>query len=885
MQQEIPKAYEPREVEQQWFARWIEMGCFRADVTSEKPPFSIVIPPPNVTGRLTLGHVLNNTLQDILCRHARMTGHETLWLPGTDHAGIATQTVVERKLRQMEGKTRRDLGREAFLEKVWAWKNEYGNIIVEQLKRLGCSCDWDRLRFTMDEDYSRSVQEVFVALYRKGLIHRGKRMVNWCPVSLTALSDEEVIMRPCNGTLYVMRYELVEHPGKFLQIATTRPETLMGDTAVAVHPEDSRYKQFIGAHVWRPFPRAAIPIIADAHIDMTFGTGVLKVTPAHDKADFEIGQRHGLPILDVLNPDGTLNELAGAEFVGMERFVARRHAAEKLAELGLLVREEPYQNNVGFSERANVPIEPRLSEQWFLRYPQVDRTLAAAREREIRFIPDRWLKTFEHWMENIQEWCISRQLWWGHRIPVWYHKHEPGRLHVSTEPPHDQENWEQDEDVLDTWFSSWLWPFATMDEPTRRKFYPTNVLVTGWDILFFWVARMMMAGYEFTGQRPFRDVYLTGLIRDEKGQKMSKSLGNSPDPVDLIEKYGADGLRFGLIRIMPYGQDIKFNEKQIEEGRNFANKIWNAARFRQIHGPCDAEPQLTANSNIGDVALDILSKLDYLISSVRAGYEEYKFGEVAHLLYDFFWGEYCDWFLEAAKPAIHSGDAQKKGEVLLVMDVVLHHFLRLLHPYMPHLTEELWQRLSFRAALQRKNINSISYTAFPESGILQRAGYDVGRINAARRNIADLQEAVRVTRNLRAEYNIPSNRKVEFILNADEDLPQDTLAVFCSLSGAEHLKRTKSPRLKKGTPSTLTPYGTVYLPLDGLVDVEAERTRLSKEIAKLESETAVSLAKLENRSFVERAPAHVVEEHRERVRQLGERVAKLRKMLDALPAS
>ncbi|MFM8807662.1 MAG: valine--tRNA ligase, partial [Chthoniobacterales bacterium] len=543
-----------------------------------KPGFSIVIPPPNVTGVLTLGHVLNNTLQDILARRARQTGHEVLWLPGTDHAGIATQTVVERQLRKEEGKTRRDLGREEFLKRVWTWKEKHGGIIIKQLKRLGCSCDWDRERFTMDEDYSRQVQEVFVKLHAKGFIYRGKRMVNWCPVSQTALSDEEVIMKPAKGKLYVMRYEVAEEPGTFLEIATTRPETLMGDTAVAVHPDDPRYARFIGKHAVRPFPRAEIPIIGDTHIDMTFGTGVLKVTPAHDKTDFEIGQRHGLEVVDVMNADGTLNELAGPEFAGMERFAAREAAAQKLEEMGLLVRVEDYENNVGYSERADVPIEPRLSEQWFLKYPQVPAALDAVVSGKIRFVPERWAKIYEHWMTNIQDWCISRQLWWGHRIPVWYRKDDPSVVHVGLDAPADAESWRQDEDVLDTWFSSWLWPFATMDEATRKKFYPTNDLVTGPDIIFFWVARMIMAGLEFTGEAPFRNVFFTSIIRDIKGRKMSKSLGNSPDPLDLMAKYGADGLRFGLMRIAPHGQDVRFDENQIKEGRNFANKLWNAAR-------------------------------------------------------------------------------------------------------------------------------------------------------------------------------------------------------------------------------------------------------------------------------------------------------------------
>ena len=525
-----------------------------------------------------------------------------LWLPGTDHAGIATQTVVERKIRKEEKKTRHDLGREEFLKRVWEWKEKHGGIIIEQLKKLGCSCDWSRERFTMDAEYARSVQEVFVDLYKKGLIYRGKRMVNWCPLSLTALSDEEVIPKPQKGYLYHFKVEVIDEPGTWLEIATTRPETILGDTAVAVNPNDPRYAHLIGKTVRRPLPienQAALPIIGDEAVDFEFGTGVLKVTPAHDKADYEIGLRHKLPVLDIMNPDGTMNELAGEDFAGLDRFEARIEAVEKLRELAVLVKEEPYENNVGFSERADVPIEPRLSEQWFLRYPKTAEARAAVRDGLIRFFPERWEKVYDHWLENIQDWCISRQLWWGHRIPVWYRQTEKSGLSSGNESKREDppgvlcqidspgEGWVQDADVLDTWFSSWLWAHETMDEPTRKKFYPTSALVTGPDIIFFWVARMIMAGLEYMHEVPFRHVYFTGIIRDKQGRKMSKSLGNSPDPLDMIAKYGADGLRYGLMRIAPQGQDIRFDEQQIVEGRNFCNKLWNACRFRLLQGSVD----------------------------------------------------------------------------------------------------------------------------------------------------------------------------------------------------------------------------------------------------------------------------------------------------------
>ena len=579
---ELPKAYEPQAVEKKWYAVWLEHNCFHADESSEKEAYSIVIPPPNVTGILHLGHVLNNTIQDILCRRARQQGKEVLWLPGTDHAGIATQAKVERELREKEGKTRRDLGREAFLERVWDWKEKHGGIIIQQLKRLGCSCDWNRERFTMDDDYSAEVGRVFADLFHEGLIYRGKRMVNWCPVSLTALSDEEVIMQPQKSKLYFMKYELVDSPGEFLEISTTRPETLMGDTAVAVNPKDQRFEHLIGKKVRRPFPAAEIEIIADDHVDVEFGTGALKITPAHDKADFEIGQRHELEIIDVLHPDGTVNCPECPDLDGLDRFVARKKAAQKLEELGLLIRVEEYDNNVGFSERAHVPIEPRISMQWFLKYPCVQETADAVASGDITYRPARWAKTHANWMENIQDWCISRQLWWGHQIPVWYRQEKVGELQaaesldvsdleagdifVGAEAPDDGGNWVRDEDVMDTWFSSWLWPFATMDDATRSKFYPTTDLVTGPDIIFFWVARMIMAGYQFENQLPFKNVFFTSIIRDLKGRKMSKSLGNSPDPIDLMDEYGADGLRFGLLRTAPVGTDVRFDEQLVAEG-------------------------------------------------------------------------------------------------------------------------------------------------------------------------------------------------------------------------------------------------------------------------------------------------------------------------------
>ncbi|MCF7688118.1 MAG: valine--tRNA ligase, partial [Cephaloticoccus sp.] len=644
---EISKSYEAHDIEKKWYAAWQSAGAFSGRAETGKPPYTIVIPPPNVTGVLTMGHVLNNTVQDILIRRARLEGKTALWLPGTDHAGIATQTVVERELRKQK-KTRHDLGRDKFVEKVWEWREEKGGIILEQLRRLGASCDWDRTQFTMDPAYSQAVLGVFVDLFKKGYIYRGKRMVNWCPVSQTALSDEEVIMKPSKGFLWQVRYELVDQPGQYITVKTTRPETIPGDVAIAVHPDDPRYTELIGKLVRRPLgPAAEIPIIGDEAVDREFGSGALKITPAHDKVDYEIGQRHGLTALDVLNADGTLNELAGPDLAGMDRFVGRKRAAELLNESGALLEAEPYENNVGFSERADVPIEPRLTWQWWLKYPRVEEAMAAVRDGHIKFYPERWAKVYQHWLGNLQDWCISRQLWWGHRIPVWYRKgleveklteaelRDPTKLHVSLQGPSDPENWVQENDVLDTWASSWLWPFATLGWPDEAKmkavgfdtFYPTTTLVTGPDIIFFWVARMIMAGLEFTRpdeplerRIPFRNVYFTGIIRDQQGRKMSKSLGNSPDPLDLIAKYGADGLRFGIISIAPQGQDIRFQEDRIEGGKNFCNKLWNACRFRQMSGP------MSDNSNQGAIMArlvpaqfdaDVHAILDRLLATTR----------------------------------------------------------------------------------------------------------------------------------------------------------------------------------------------------------------------------------------------------------------------------
>ncbi len=890
---ELPKAYQPQAVESKWYQYWLDEKFFEADPESSKPGFSIVIPPPNVTGMLHMGHVLNNTIQDILARKARMDGKEVLWLPGTDHAGIATQVMVEKDIRK-EGLTRHDLGREKFLEKVWEWKEKHGGIIINQLKKLGASCDWSRERFTMDEDYTRCVQRVFVELHQQGLIYRGKRMVNWCPASLTALSDEEVIMTPQKSFLWYFKVQVVEEPGTWMTIATTRPETIPGDTAVAVNPKDPRYGHLIGKHIIRPLPienQAHIPIVADEHIDLEFGTGVLKVTPAHDKADFEIGQRHNLEVIDILNPNGTTNELAGQDLAGLDRFEAREKAAELLREMGVLEKEEAYENNVGFSERAKVPIEPRLSEQWFLKYPEVEASHRCVAEGHMKFYPERWAKTYDHWMTNIQDWCISRQLWWGHQIPVWYHN-ETGEVHCDLEPPANESEWTRDPDVLDTWFSSWLWPFATMgwtgdkakdaDNPALKAFYPTTDLVTGPDIIFFWVARMIMAGYAFMGDLPFRNVYYTGIIRDKQGRKMSKTLGNSPDPLELIAKYGADALRFGTMRSAPLGLDVLFDEKDVELGRNFCNKLWNACRFRQMQGgeqEGEVDPMRLSSDDKW-----ILIRLNTAITEVNQAFEHYKFNEATTALYRFFWNEYCDWYIEASKAALQSDDEAVRANTLAVIDFVLSNTLRLFHPFLPFITEELWNGMGFNSDLpENRGGQTINFATWPKS-----FDEDFVEHYGLHQHFSDFVEAkyelVRSGRNLRGEFNIASKQKIRYVLQPSETLSDYELNTLRILLNAGPLDVETTNDAPKGTPTIPSSLGTLFLPLEGLIDVEAEKARLSKELEKIAKEVEKVEKKLANKGFVDRAPAEVVEEHRQRLTDWQHKLEPTKKSLDALGA-
>ena len=884
---EIPKAYESQAVETKWYSFWQEHDCFAADparVSDKRPGYSIVIPPPNVTGVLHMGHVLNNTIQDILARKARMDGKEVLWLPGTDHAGIATQSVVERKLIKEGAMRHRDeLGREQLLEHIWEWKEKHGGIIIDQLKKLGASCDWSRMRFTMDEEYTQCVQRVFVDLYEKELIYRGKRMVNWCPKSLTALSDEEVIMKEQNSQLFYFKVQVVEEPGTWLEIATTRPETIPGDTAIAVNPKDPRYGHLIGKHAIRPLPvenQAHLPIVADEHIDIEFGTGVLKVTPAHDKADFEIGQRHGVEAIEVIAADGKMNDLAGTELAGLDRFEARKAASAKLEELGALIKTEDYKNNVGFSERADVPIEPRLSEQWFLKYPSQQEARDCVANGSMKFYPERWSKTYDYWMGGLQDWCISRQLWWGHRIPVWYRGEE---IHCGLEAPVG-EGWVQDPDVLDTWCSSWLWPFATMgwpdDTETLKKFYPTTDLVTGPDIIFFWVARMIMAGYEWKGDLPFRNVYFTGIIRDKKGRKMSKSLGNSPDPLELIAKYGADALRFGTMRSAPQGLDVLFDEKDVELGRNFCNKLWNACRFRQMQGG-EIEGEINPALLTSDDKW-IMRRLDQAIREVTAAFKAYRFTDATGALYRFFWSEFCDWYVESCKATFFGEDAARKANVLAVFDFVMGHTLRLFHPFLPFITEELWHGLGYSEDMPADQGGETIMTAHWPTALDEDFMTFYGLEETVDLLVDAKHQLVTAGRNLRTIGNIPFAKKVDYILKPAGTLDPYEAEVIQSLLNAEGLEVNPDYAPRKGTPASRSALGELFLPLDGLIDVEAEKARLEGQLEKIAKEIEKAGAKLNNPKFTERAPEDVLQEAKDRLADWQEKERQTREAIEYL---
>ncbi|HEY4550342.1 MAG TPA: valine--tRNA ligase [Bacillus sp. (in: firmicutes)] len=860
----MPTKYDPQTIEKGRYQWWLEGKFFEAKNDQEKQPYTIVIPPPNVTGKLHLGHAWDTTLQDILTRMKRMQGYDVLWLPGMDHAGIATQAKVEAKLRE-EGKSRYDLGREKFLEQTWAWKEEYAGFIRAQWSKMGLGLDYTRERFTMDEGLSKAVNEVFVKLYEKGLIYRGEYIINWDPATKTAISDIEVIYKDVQGAFYHMNYPLADGSGS-IEIATTRPETMLGDTAVAVHPEDDRYKHLIGKTVILPIVGREIPIVADDYVDIEFGSGAVKITPAHDPNDFEVGNRHNLERVLVMNEDGTMNEKAG-KYNGLDRFECRKRIVKDLQELGVLFKIEDHMHSVGHSERSGAVVEPYLSTQWFVKMqPLADEAIELQKsEGKVNFVPERFEKTYLHWMENIRDWCISRQLWWGHRIPAWYHK-ETGEIYVGHEAPADSENWNQDNDVLDTWFSSALWPFSTLGWPDQdaedfKRYYPTDALVTGYDIIFFWVSRMIFQGIEFTGQRPFKDVLIHGLIRDMEGRKMSKSLGNGVDPMDVIDQYGADALRYFLATGSSPGQDLRFSMEKIESTWNFANKIWNASRFALMNmdGLKYEEIDITGEKSVADKW--ILTRLNETIETVTRLSERYEFGEVGRVLYNFIWDEFCDWYIEMAKLPLYGEDEAAKKTTRSILAYVLDNTMRLLHPFMPFITEEIWQNLPHEGV-------SITVAKWPENDAL------LTDLQAAE-EMKLLVEIIRSVRNSRAEVNTPMSKKIKMIVKAKD---QAVLAIleknraylerFCN---PEELQLATAVETPDKAMTSIVTGAEIILPLEGLINLEEEIARLKKEWEKLNKEVERVQKKLSNEGFVKKAPEKVIEEEKAKEKDYTEK--------------
>ena len=851
----LPPKYDPSTVENGRYKFWLEGKYFEATGDKEKTPFSIVIPPPNVTGRLHLGHAWDTTMQDTIARMKRMQGYDVLWLPGMDHAGIATQSVVEAKLKE-KGQNRYDLGREKFLDTVWDWKEEYANFIRSQWEKLGLGLDYSRERFTLDEGLSDAVREVFVKLYEKGLIYRGEYIINWDPQTKTALSDIEVIYEEVQGKFYHMKYP-IKNSDKVIEIATTRPETMLGDTAVAVHPDDERYQDFIGETVVLPIVGREIQVIADEYVDMELGSGAVKITPAHDPNDFEIGNRHDLERVLVMNEDGTMNENAGI-YHGLDRFECRKKIVNDLKEQGVLFKIEERDHQVGHSERSGAVVEPYLSTQWFVKMqPLADAAVGLQNtEDKVNFVPNRFEQTYLHWMENIRDWCISRQLWWGHRIPAWYHK-ETNELYVGTEAPEDIENWEQDEDVLDTWFSSALWPFSTMNWPDEesedfKRYFPTDVLVTGYDIIFFWVARMIFQSKEFTGKAPFKDVLIHGLIRDAEGRKMSKSLGNGVDPMEVIEKYGADSLRYFLLTGSTPGQDLRFHWEKVESTWNFANKVWNASRFSLMNMEGFKYEDIDLSGDLSLADKWILTSLNDTIVHVTKNTNKYEFGEAGRYLYNFIWDELCDWYIEMAKLTLYGEDEAKKKTTRSVLAYVLDMTMRMLHPYMPFITEEIWQQLPHEG-------ESISVAKWPE---VQDSFHD----ETAAKEMDRLVSIIKSVRNVRAEVDTPMSKEIQLLIKTEnEDIVKELeserhyLERFCNPS--ELIIDTQIDVPEKAMTSVVTG-AEIYLPLEGLIDFDKEIERLEKELDKWTKEVERVQKKLSNEGFVKKAPESVVNDER-----------------------
>ncbi|MGI1821435.1 valine--tRNA ligase [Exiguobacterium sp. TRN 1102] len=852
----MPTKYDPSATESKWYDYWLENDVFKADEDDSKQPYTIVIPPPNVTGKLHLGHAWDTTLQDLLTRLKRMQGYDVLWLPGMDHAGIATQAKVEQKLRE-EGVMRYDLGREKFLEKTWEWKDEYAKTIRDQWSKLGLGLDYSRERFTLDEGLSKAVQEVFVRLYEKGLIYRGEYIVNWDPAQKTAVSDIEVIYQEVEGAFYHMKYPLADGSGH-IEIATTRPETMLGDTAVAVNPKDERYTHLIGKTIMLPVMNREIPIVADDYVDMEFGTGCVKITPAHDPNDFEIGNRHELPRILVMDEGGKMNENAG-KYEGLDRFECRKQLVKDLEADGTLVKIEPHTHSVGHSERSGAVIEPYLSKQWFVDMEPLAKAALEAQgndDTKVNFVPERFEGTYLRWMENIRDWCISRQLWWGHRIPAWYHN-ETGEVYVGKEAPADSENWTQDEDVLDTWFSSALWPFSTMgwpdaDAPDFNRYFPTSALVTGYDIIFFWVSRMIFQSLEFTGKQPFNDVLIHGLIRDSEGRKMSKSLGNGVDPMEVIDQYGADSLRWFLLTGSTPGNDLRFYWEKIESTWNFANKIWNASRFALMNmdGLKVEDIDLTGEKTLADKW--ILTRLNDTIDQVTRLVDKYEFGEAGRYLYNFIWEEFCNWYIEMAKLTLYGEDEAAKHTTRSVLAHTLDSIMRLMHPFMPFLTEEIWQHLPH------------------EGDSIVRASYPTRRDDLHFADSVPAFEAVmnviRSVRNIRAEVNAPMSKPIQLFISTSDDATQGYLSAnemtIGKFTNATELEIGRGLPAPDKSMSAIMTGAELFIPLADLINFEEEIARLEKEVAKYEKEVERVQKKLGNQGFIAKAPAHVIDEEK-----------------------
>ncbi len=870
---ELPKTYDPKAVEDKLYKFWVDSGFFHAEVNPDKKPYTIVIPPPNVTGQLHMGHAFDETLQDVLIRTKRMQGYEALWMPGTDHAGIATQIKVEENLRKEEGKTRYDLGREEFLKRVWDWKHKFGNRIISQLKKLGSSCDWDRERFTMDEGCSKAVREVFVNLYNKGLIYKGHRIINWCPHCATALSDAEVEYETQPGKLWHIRYPLADGSGD-LVVATTRPETFMGDTGVAVNPNDERYKHLIGKTCILPIMNREIPIFGDEYVDMEFGTGCVKVTPCHDPNDFEMGQRHNLEQILVFNEDATVNA-NGGKYEGMDRYECRKAVVKDLEEGGYLVKIEDHEHNVGTCYRCGTTVEPMTSAQWFVKMaPLAKPAMDVVNEGKTKFVPDRFSKTYLRWMENVHDWCISRQLWWGHRIPAFYCE-DCGEMTVSktdvhTCPKCGGTHIRQEEDVLDTWFSSALWPFSTLGWPDKTKeleyFYPTSTLVTGYDIIFFWVARMIFSGVEHMGETPFKTVYIHGLVRDAQGRKMSKSLGNGIDPLEVIDQYGADALRFTLATGNSPGNDMRFSDERVQASRNFCNKIWNASRFIQMNLTIDKDKAVELPAELALEDKWILSKFNTLVADVTRNIDQYELGLAASKLNDFIWENFCDWYIEIAKTRLQTGDEN----VQKVLCYVLSGAMQLLHPFMPFITETIWQALPHEGP-------SVMVSKWPEYD--EKLNFSVEEAQ-----MESLMDAVRAIRNRRAEMNVPPSKKAKvLILTEKKDTFSAGAGFFPKLAYASEIELIDAvPADAAKMASVVTGDAQLYMPMGDLIDFEAERARLGKEKKKVEDDIAFVMKKLNNPKFVDKAPENVVAAEREKADKLREHLAKLEESIAAL---